>query len=242
METSGFIFIIITGILAIALSYVLDCIWNETVPFRAIYLAIRFPGVVLHECSHIIGCVLTGARIRNIVLFSREGGSVAYSRPALPFIGDVIISTAPLFLLPLILSVISWGFSLYLGCIFPAFPSGLAAHDIIPGLVNAVADTFYENLFARFNGWFAVYLYLNISLVLSLAPSTQDARNAAAGCVFLILAAALLFWSGIPVAVSLLSFLLQAFGYGLTLGLAYGFVALAASLPLLIWFLATRRS
>jgi len=242
METSGFFFVIVTGIVVIALSYVLDCIWNAAVPVRIIYLAVRFPGVVLHECSHIAGCVLTGARIRNIVLFSREGGSVAYSRPALPVIGDVIISTAPLFLLPLVLSVITWGFSTWLGCVFPSFPAGLTARDIIPGLAGAVADTFYQNLVIRFSGWFPVYLYLNISIVLALAPSTQDAKNAAAGCLILALAAAVVLWSGIPAAVTLLSFLFRVFGYGLTLGLAYGLVALAASLPLLVWYLAAGRS
>ena len=99
-------------------------------PVRAIYLFIRLPGVVLHECSHIIGCLLTGAQIRNIVLFSKDGGSVTYSRPRLPYIGDVIISTAPLFLLPLALSFVTWIFGSYLGCVFPAFPAAAR----IPGV------------------------------------------------------------------------------------------------------------
>jgi hypothetical protein len=129
-------------------------------PFRAIYLFVRLPGVVLHECSHIIGCLMTGARIRNVVLFSKDGGSVTYTRPLLPFIGDVIISTAPLFLLPLALSFITWVFGMFLGCVFPGFPATIGSPEVLVDLVKVIFSTFSDNLLIRFNGWFFLYLYL----------------------------------------------------------------------------------
>ena len=110
MDISSFFFIFITGVIAHCPLVCARPLWAAAIPVRIIYLFIRFPGVVLHECSHIIGCLVTGARIRKVVLFSKDGGSVTYSRPLLPYIGDVIISTAPLFLLPLALSFITWVF------------------------------------------------------------------------------------------------------------------------------------
>jgi hypothetical protein len=242
MAISGFLFTFITGVIVIALSYSLDRLWAVAIPVRAIYLFIRLPGVVLHECSHIIGCLLTGARIHNVVLFSEDGGSVTYSSPRLPYIGDVIISTAPLFLLPLAFSLVTWVFGSYLGCVFPAFPATLESADDLTGLGYAVFGTFSDNLLVRFNGWFLLYLYLTVSLVLSVAPSTQDMKNAAAGSILLVLAGILIAGSGIPWAVSGLDELVRLLGYGFMLGLVYGLVALCVSLPLMFWYAYTHRS
>jgi Putative zincin peptidase len=242
MTVSGFLLLVLTGVIVIALSCTLDRLWAVAMPVRAVYLFIRLPGVVLHECSHIIGCLLTGAQIRNIVLFSEDGGSVTYCRPRLPYIGDVIISSAPLFLLPLALSLITWVFGSYLGCIFPVYPALVGSSDALSGIGMAVFGTFSDNLLARFNGWFLLYLYLTVSLVLSVAPSTQDMKNAAAGSILLVLAGILIVSSGIPRAVSLLDELVRLLGYGFTLGLVYGLVALLVSLPLLFWYAYKHRS
>lgn len=242
MSISSFLIIFITGVIVIALSYALDRLWALAMPVRAIYLFIRLPGVILHECSHIIGCLLTGARIRHVVLFSKDGGSVTYSSPRLPCIGDVIISTAPLFLLPLALSLITWGFGSYLGCVFPAFPALLESPNALTSLGIAVLGTFSDNLLVQFNGWFLLYLYLTVSIVLSVAPSTQDMKNAAAGSILLVLAGLLIIGSGIPWAVSLLDDLVRLLGYGFTLGVVYGLVALFVSMPLMFWYGYKHRS
>jgi hypothetical protein len=241
MDFSGFVLIIIMGVMVIALSSALDRIWNAAMPVRMIYLIIRLPGVVLHECAHIIGCLVTGARIRSVVLFSRDGGSVTYSRPLLPYIGDVIISTAPLFLLPLALSFISWVFGTYFGCVFPAFPATLESPGVLGDLLKAIFYTFSDNLVTRFNSWFLLYLYLNVSLVLSVAPSPQDMKNAALGMILLTLAGILVAGSGIPLPIAVLAELMSLLEYGFTLGLVYGLVAFAASLPLLFWYAYTHR-
>jgi hypothetical protein len=237
MDTSSFILVIVTGIGLIALSYALDHLWAATIPVRIIYLFIRFPGVVLHECSHVLGCLVTGARIRKVVLFSKDGGFVTYSRPLLPYIGDVIISTAPLFLLPLALSFLTGVFGTYADCVFPAFPAAIDSPDVVLNLVKAIAGTFSDNLLIRFNGWFLLYLYLTISLVLSVAPSQQDMKNAASGVILLTLAGVLVVWSGIPSAVNILTELLHLLASGFTLGLVYGLVALSVSLPLFFWYM-----
>ena len=61
-------------------------------------------------------------------------------------------------------------------------------------------------------------------------------KNAMTGSILLILAGILVVLSGIPWAVSVLAELLSLLGYGFTLGLVYGLVALTVSLPLLILY------
>ena len=108
-------------------------------------------------------------------------------------------------------------------------------------LGDAIAGTFPDNLVIRFNGWFLLYLYLTLSLVLSIAPSPQDMKNAATGMILLLLAGALVVWSGIPPAIYVLTELVRLLGYGFTLGLVYGLLALTVSLPLLVWYAYTHR-
>src|SRR5271157_874302 len=114
MEALSFLIVIATGIAVMLISLILDHLWAQVLPMRFIYYIIRAPGVIVHECSHIIGCVVTGAAITNVVFFSKEGGSVTYMRPKIPVIGNVIISSAPLFCIPLALTGLTWCFSAYL--------------------------------------------------------------------------------------------------------------------------------
>jgi hypothetical protein len=232
----GYLWVILIGIIVIALSFALDHIWAATIPFRTLYYFIRAPGVIIHECAHIAGCLVTGAKIKDVVLFSREGGSVTYSRPLIPYIGDVIISTAPLFALPLVLSALTSVFGTYLGCTFPVFPRSIDSPDTLLAICIGIISTFQANLIGQFNGWFILYLYLTISLVLSAAPSTQDMKNAAVGTFLLALAAFMIIWSNIPLAITVFAEFMRLLEIGFTLGLVYGLIALLISSPLIIWY------
>lgn len=229
------------GIAVMVISLALDRIWAAALPMRTLYLAIRAPGVILHECSHIAGCLLTGARIRKVVFFSSVGGSVTYARPLLPYIGDVIISCAPLFGIPLVLSFLTMVFGTYLGCSFPVFPPSIDSVATFITLIHGIAATFSTNLVVRFNGWFLLYLYLTTSLVLSVAPSRQDLKNAAIGIFLLTLAGIMIVWSGIPSVLGVLGYGVRLLEIGFTLGLVYGLIALVISLPLIAWYAVTRR-
>jgi hypothetical protein len=239
MDTSGFLFILMTGIAVIAISYILDHVWAAVLPLRSVYYFIRAPGVVIHECTHILGCLLTGARIRNIVFFSRDGGSVTYT---LPYLGDVIISTAPLFGIPLVLSMITWIFGTWLGCIFPVFPESVSSLQSLLLLGEGILATIAENLISRFNGWFLLYIFLTISLVLSVAPSKQDMKNAAIGFFLMAFTGIILSLSQIPFAENILAELMHLLSMGFTLGLVYGIMALTASLPVIFWYTYTHRT
>lgn len=239
IDTSGFLVVILIGIIVIIISYILDHIWASVLPGRFVYLAIRAPGVIVHECAHIAGCIVTGARIQKVVLLSRDGGSVTYTRPLVPYIGDVIISTAPLFLLPLLLSLLTWVFGTWLGCLFPVFPETLDSLAAFLLLAEGIGTTFSANLLDSFNGWFLLYLYLTVSLVLSVAPSTQDMKNAAVGIVLITLGGIMIVWSDISVLNYLLEQLMHLLEIGFTLGLVYGLIVLTISLPLIAWYAYT---
>jgi hypothetical protein len=234
MDTTCFLIVMMTGIIVIAISYLLDYVWASAMPLRGFYYFIRAPGVVIHECAHILGCFVTGAQIREVVFFSKGGGSVTHTRPLLPWIGDMIISTAPLFAIPLVLSVLTRIFSEYLGCTFPPFPPSIGSPDTLAILGEGIISTFRDNLVTQFNGWFLLFLYLTISLVLSAAPSTQDMKNAAIGFGLLVLAGIMIATSGIPLAENLLGGFMHLLGIGFSLGLVYGIIALAVSSPLIV--------
>jgi hypothetical protein len=241
MQELSFLLIIATGIVVLLLSLMLDYLWALVLPARFIYYILRFPGVVVHECSHILGCILTGAAIQKVVLFSEGGGSVTYTRPRIPILGNVIISTAPVFCIPLVLAGCTWAFGQYLGCIFPVFPFPLDSINLLGGVVTGIFGMFEANLVTVFNPWFLLYLYLTLSLVLSVAPSHQDLKNAAAGIVLIIVAGILVYMSGIVPAISLLDDLTYVIGIGFSLCLVPGIIALILSLPLVLWYSWTHR-
>jgi hypothetical protein len=237
MDTAGFLLVIATGIGVILISLALDFLWARVISARLFYYFLCAPGVVVHECAHVLGCLLTGAKIRNVVFFSKGGGSVTYNPPAIPVLGNIVISTAPLFGIPLVLAFCTWIFSTYFGCIFPALPLTIDSPDSLILTGGGILGIFTQNLIVKFNGWFILYLYLVLSLVLSAAPSMQDMKNAAMGICILASAGVLIIWSQIPWATDILSGITHVIGMGFALGLGFGLIALVLSSPLIIFYL-----
>ena len=241
MQAEAFIVVFATGLLVVLISMLLDFVWTRMMPQNAFLSLLRAPGIVVHECSHIIGCLLTGAKIHKVVLFSREGGSVTYTSPAIPLLGDVIISTAPLFCIPLVLAGCTWFFSHYLGCIFPEMPLEISTPESILSFGAGIAGMFTQNIFLRFNPWFFLYIYLTLTLVISLAPSSRDLRNAVTGIIFLAVAGGLVFMSGSPPATMMLWEVTRFMGMGFVLGLGCDLIALVVSVPVIIAYLRARQ-
>jgi len=235
-----FLMVILTGICLIGISLALDLLWARVIPLRSFYYGIRAPGVIVHECSHIFGCLLTGAKVKKVVFFSEKGGSVTYTSSKIPYLGDVVISTAPLLCIPLVLAGCTWAFSQYLGCVFPPLLMGIDSMDALFGLLIGIVGMFTRNLIVRFNPWFLLYLYLTLTLVLSLAPSTQDMKNAAVGVGILTLVGILILWSSLPLAVTLLEGITRLVGIGFAFGLMSVLIALVISSPFIVWYILKR--
>jgi hypothetical protein len=231
-----FVTVIFMGIIVILISRTLDVLWAQVLPMRFFYSLLRAPGVILHELSHVLGCLISGAKVKKVVYFSNEGGSVTYSSPKIPYIGDLVINIAPLFCIPLILAGCTWIFSEYLGCIFPPIPWGDHSMDALFGMFTGILGMFTSNLIIRFNPWFLVYLYLNLTLVLSVAPSSQDIKNAAFGIGIITLLGILILWSSNTLAGNLLDGFVSLLGTGFSLGLLFGIIALVISSPMVILY------
>lgn len=232
-----FLMVIGMGIGMILISRALDILWAQVIPVRFFYYIIRAPGIVVHELSHVFGCVIMGAEIKKVVLFSKEGGSVTYSPPKIPYLGDMVIGTAPLFCIPLVLAGFTWIFSTYLGCEFPPLLQGVNSTDELFLFAAGIIGMFAQNLVVVFNPWFLLYLYFTLTLVLSIAPSIQDIRNAAIGICIISLTGILILWSAIPLAVNFLAEIIHLVSIGFFLGLTFGIIALLISLPLVILYI-----
>ena len=231
-----FVTVIVTGLAIMGISRLLDHIWAHALRYPLLYLFISAPGVILHECAHVAGCVITGADIKKVVLISKDGGMVSYSPPKIPLLGNVIIGTAPLFFLPLVLAALTWLFGTYAHCSFSSVIPSLDSVASLISLVTAIGAMLYENLIVAFNPWFILYLYLVTSLTLSFSPSMQDLNNALAGLVILIIAGLCLIIINIPAVTGAFLLLLGLLATGLALGLAFGLVALLVSLPALFFY------
>ncbi len=77
-----------------ALGYVSNFLnWRflDYAPIRALY----YVGALVHETSHAIACILTGARIEQFTVFSNQP-QVVHRKSRLPILGELIISAAPI--------------------------------------------------------------------------------------------------------------------------------------------------
>jgi len=173
MSIDGLLLVLLWIVVLIGLSRLVDRLLFRTLP-PGVYRFIVMPGVVVHELSHAIGCLLTGARIVEIRLFSRHGGYVKHTRPRLPVLGPVIVSMAPLFGGVLFIYIIALLMDYSgIGYLDPARPVGALA-------------TLWSFLAANAARWhFWVFLYLLVSVAASLGPSNRDLRNALVGLVVL---------------------------------------------------------
>ena len=123
-------------------------------------------GAVIHETSHAIFCFLTGAEIIEINFFSKQP-HVIHLKSKLPFVGEMLISLAPI-----------------IGGLFFIFLINryyLTSSFIIPNLRNwddIIAAPF--KILAQINllswkSWIMILFFLNVGAM--IGPSWQDLKN-----------------------------------------------------------------
>jgi hypothetical protein len=143
------------------------------------------PGVILHELSHALLCFLTGAKIKSISLFDKEGGSVEHEPSKIPIIGPILISIAPF-----VAGVTAIYFlSNWLGMKQYDFNTALFKYqDIVSYFKNLIATI---NL-SDYKNW--VIIYLALSVAVTMTPSKQDMKNILIPVSFLLLLAVATFY------------------------------------------------
>lgn len=122
--------------------------WLSRVFVGKTYRYLVAPGVIVHEYSHALACLVTGARVRSISVFDPRGGQVVHEPPKLAG-GQGLISLAPI-----------------LGAAVVLY---LLARVLVPGFVG------YGEL--ELSSWqFLLFAYLAGSIAATMAPSTQDLK------------------------------------------------------------------
>jgi hypothetical protein len=149
---------------------VLQPIAGRTPARRLLVGILRLPGNLLHECSHALGYLVTGYRVRRIIpaFVDPEGrGACQPGKPwspiALPWLATGVAALMPLLVGALVLQ----GLSAWL---VPADPQQLAEGPI-GNLAAVLAGVDYRT----WETWLFVYLALSIGA--ELAPSEIDLRK-----------------------------------------------------------------
>lgn len=131
--------------------------WNEW---------LYFLGAFVHESSHAIFCLLSGAKIAEFKIFVRQP-RVSYLKPKLPILGNLFISIAPALI--------------GLLAVYLADKFLLKNYFTIPHLKNITSfpQAFFSFLkqinFSDWKNLLALFFSLNLGAM--LAPSRQDLKN-----------------------------------------------------------------
>lgn len=137
------------------ISYALSKVWRN---FGPLFSLIIFPGIIVHELWHLVGCLLTGAKIKKVKI-SKDRGSVKHKKPKIPLFGPFIISTLP-------------------------FPGAILTIYLLSSFLNISSDSldinsFSFNIFTDYR--FSLFLYLSAGIIICMIPSKKDLKNATYG-------------------------------------------------------------
>jgi hypothetical protein len=136
------------------------------------YGVIRFLyyiGALVHETSHAVLCVLTGAKIKEFVVFS-EQPHVVHAKSKLPFLGELLISAAPIAGGLLFLFLVN---HYLLGNYF--VPPQVANWHDWKSVIAAPLKFLLQINLLQWQSWVMVLLLFNVGAM--LGPSTQDLKN-----------------------------------------------------------------
>jgi len=151
----------------IVMSFLINTLLSHTILGMG-YRIFVAPGIILHELSHAFLCLLTGAKISKISFFDRDGGEVKHTAPAIPIIGQVLISLAPFF----------FGAMAIYFCSRKLGISGidLSSIDVSKtGFLQYFTQTISNLKLDDYKTY--IILYLVISIAVTMTPSWQDLRN-----------------------------------------------------------------
>lgn len=139
------------------------------------------PGIIVHELSHALMCLLTGAKIRSVSLFEKNGGSVEHTKSKIPIIGSILISMAPIF----IGSFVIFFLSKIAGMdrLSVSFSEGFTSNfgQIVDNIKQIILSLDFHNT----KTW--ILLYLVLSVAITMAPSKQDFRNIFSAIIIILI-------------------------------------------------------
>jgi hypothetical protein len=126
-------------------------------------------GALVHETSHAVLCVFTGAKIEEFTVFS-EQPRVVHQKSKLPFLGELLISAAPIAGGLLFLFLVN---RYLLGNYF--VPPQVADWHDWRSVVASLTGFLWQINLLRWQSWVMILLLFNAGAM--LGPSTQDLKN-----------------------------------------------------------------
>jgi Peptidase M50B-like len=123
-------------------------------------------GVIIHESSHALLCILTGARITKFQIFSKQA-QVSHTKSRIPILGQSLISLAPIFGGFLFLYLIN-KYLLLNYLIIPEISNWSEIFNIPLNILSQINITTWQ-------GWIVLLLSLNLGAM--IGPSFQDLKN-----------------------------------------------------------------
>ncbi len=242
--TAFFIWMIILILLSFLVDYLLARIFTAGSHKFIVRL-----GVIVHELSHAIACLITNTKISEIKLFEETGGHVTHEKRN-PII-MAIIGMAPLFGCSLFLLLLVWLFN-FAGVEFLFFGKSLGdTLNFVSTFRNffvVIADIFWINIYVNFGVvtvFFIIFLYLVGSVAATIAPSGTDLKHAFLGLVIFaglgylaILIRPFSYIPGIEANTPILDFIVQNLTVAIGVGIIGVLVILAVLIP--IAFLKSR--
>ena len=148
-----------------ALGYLSNWVNGRYLNYRLVH-GLYYIGAFVHETSHAILCILTGAKIVEFKIFASQP-RVVHARSKLPLLGEPLISLAPIAGGLCFLYLVNH----YLLAAYFAIPHFLGWRDI----VTEMRGFLLQLDFLRWQSWVIVFLFFNIGAM--LGPSLQDLRN-----------------------------------------------------------------
>ncbi len=123
-------------------------------------------GAIIHETSHAIMCILTGAKITEFNIFSKQP-HVSHTKSKIPILGQALISLAPIAGGLLFIYIINnYLLNNYFTIITPSSWSEITSTVLL----------FLQQInFTEWQSWVMLLLFINVGAM--IGPSTKDLKN-----------------------------------------------------------------
>jgi len=150
----------------VLISFILNFLLSHSI-LRSVYRFFVAPGIIIHELSHALFCLLTGARITKLSMFEKDGGQVEHKPSKIPILGQFLISMAPFAVGFAVLYIISARLGLKVQNLEGGYGISMAT-DILNQLISNVKSYDYKSL---------ILFYVAVSAAITMVPSTKDFKN-----------------------------------------------------------------
>jgi len=166
------------------------------------------PGFLVLGGLKLLACSISGAEVGSVKFFAADREAVEFDHEDVSILGKVILAIFPLVGAFVIFALVAWAFSYPLGFSqnIDQEASALSFSEAVVHfgrmfalslgeMLRATAGAFTEA--GRGNLLPFVYLYLLISILLAMPPTTRELKYAAAGIVIICVAIWLVTWAGV---------------------------------------------